>query len=761
MNLTWPIIPDHITLDGPDHSDRNKNALNGIGILKNDFLRGLLTEIASALRNPTTILEFPPGNNPPVRTDSISIHFDLHPPCRTFRDATDTCYCNRCDILHANLFKRLDEEHLAEAVEERISGADYQAAFEEEFKNVSDIHVQRSGKNCYLSYTCPILGYRELLFPVIFEKKVISVMFVGQLLVEGFIEQGKEFRSRFFEKHPDCFDFYNQTSPAKISPDLIEQIDLEWRRDNRNILTSDALHTLITQAFRELENLQSTLSTEMNSIRANFLTSRVNTYIQHVRESIKGSTLTGEEALSRFWKKIEATLGQMRKDFPAKHVIIFAKSSFSQEAPTELELVSGTGLSHNSYKRFSYRVANLPDEERHDSCTSQQYPELLDRLQGSKMDHEIDLIRIFPTPLVGHLLFIIWVRYDNTRWPRLTHPDPAEHLFNQTIPAFYTFLSHIYSSIWAHLAMESLSNTFRILGHEIGQLMFGMDGLRNQIFLNFSPSRDVPEEKIKVLNEDFRGFLAQLHFLTDGARRIVSDFATPQKELFWAFKEILYKWQNTYRLETEKRKIQIKVEPINRNDPYRPKIYGDVILLEELLYNLVNNAIKYCFPGTNIHIDCRKEDSSLYSDHIIFVTDYGIEFDKNATHFERYRRGENVKGIEGFGIGLYLSNKIARAHGGKIKVICTFLSEFNIPMLEQTLRKISRSEVVLPQAEVAAMEEEVLRLRQNGVLNKVVARTMDGRTIYEPKPDEVLQFYNKPTYEVKIKVHIPSKECAQ
>jgi hypothetical protein len=761
MNLTWPIIPDHITLDGPDHNDSSKKALNGIGIIKNDFLRGLLTQIASSLRNPATILEFPPNNSTPVKTDSISIHFDLHPPCRKFRDATDTRYCNHCDILHANLFKHLDEAGLAEAVEERIHSSDYQRAFENEYRRPSDIHVQRFANHCLLSYTCPILGYRELLFPVIFEKKVISVMFVGQLLVQDYLTQGREHRTIFFQNHHDCFDEYNSQNPDKVGPELIELIDQEWRKDPKNIMSSEVFNEFIAQVFDELDTLQATLTTEMMSIRENFLKSQVNKYIQEIRENTKNMTLTGEQVLTRFWKRIEPTLEQMRKDFPAQHITIFAKNSFSQEAPTELELVSGSGLSRNSYNRFTFNISKLTEQQRRDSCTSQQYPDLLDRLDGKiKRDPKNDLIRIFPTPLIGHLIFVIWVRY-NKKWPRLTRPDPADMLFNETIPTFYSFLSLIYSSIWAHLAMESLSNAFRILGHEIGQITFGMDALRNQIFQSYSGLREVSEDKFNLQNEDLSGYLAQLHFLTDGARRIVSDFPTPQCEYFWAFKEILYRWQYTYRLETLKRKIQIKVESIIKADPYRPQVYGDKLLLEELLYNLVNNAIKYCYPGTNIYIDCKKEESSIFSPHIIYVTDYGIEFDPNARHYERYRRGVNVKGIEGFGIGLYLANKIAHAHGGKIRVLCTLVSKYNIPMLEIALKRCAKKEFELPPADLQSMERELARLRQSGELEKITATNIDGNAIYYPTRNEILQFYAKPTFEVKIKVFIPSKESQQ
>ena len=88
--------------------------------------------------------------------------------------------------------------------------------------------------------------------------------------------------------------------------------------------------------------------------------------------------------------------------------------------------------------------------------------------------------------------------------------------------------------------------------------------------------------------------------------------------------------------------------------------------LRSLVYNLVNNAIKFVRPGNNpqIIISTQQVDDFF----ILSVKDngIGINADKQTAIFERYFRLENA--IEGSGLGLYLVKEIVNLSGGKIEV---------------------------------------------------------------------------------------------
>jgi two-component system, OmpR family, phosphate regulon sensor histidine kinase PhoR len=88
--------------------------------------------------------------------------------------------------------------------------------------------------------------------------------------------------------------------------------------------------------------------------------------------------------------------------------------------------------------------------------------------------------------------------------------------------------------------------------------------------------------------------------------------------------------------------------------------------LRSIIYNLVNNGIKFRYPDRQPEIFIKTEKES---DHIILsITDngIGIEEDKHVKIFSKYYRVENQ--IEGSGIGLYLINEIVKNNGGKILI---------------------------------------------------------------------------------------------
>ncbi len=95
-----------------------------------------------------------------------------------------------------------------------------------------------------------------------------------------------------------------------------------------------------------------------------------------------------------------------------------------------------------------------------------------------------------------------------------------------------------------------------------------------------------------------------------------------------------------------------------------PVILGDENRLEQVLSNLVSNALKYAPEG-----EIKISGSVLPEQVVICVSDEGPGIDaKDLPHiFDRFYRSTNaVKQTKGAGLGLYLARAIVEAHGGRI-----------------------------------------------------------------------------------------------
>jgi signal transduction histidine kinase len=96
------------------------------------------------------------------------------------------------------------------------------------------------------------------------------------------------------------------------------------------------------------------------------------------------------------------------------------------------------------------------------------------------------------------------------------------------------------------------------------------------------------------------------------------------------------------------------------------RFLGDPLLLEQLLAILVCNAAKYSPVDSPIEITGRRVGGSIR----ITVTDHGIGIpEADLPHlFEPYFRAANAARYHGSGIGLNLAARIARLHGGSVRV---------------------------------------------------------------------------------------------
>jgi len=99
-----------------------------------------------------------------------------------------------------------------------------------------------------------------------------------------------------------------------------------------------------------------------------------------------------------------------------------------------------------------------------------------------------------------------------------------------------------------------------------------------------------------------------------------------------------------------------------------PIILGDRDKLDQVLTNLINNAMKFSKPGTDVQVGGRVRDDQMVE---VCVSDSGCGIPPSEIPhiFERFYRGESVVvEARGSGLGLAISKSLVELHGGKIWV---------------------------------------------------------------------------------------------
>lgn len=108
--------------------------------------------------------------------------------------------------------------------------------------------------------------------------------------------------------------------------------------------------------------------------------------------------------------------------------------------------------------------------------------------------------------------------------------------------------------------------------------------------------------------------------------------------------------------ETQRIKVEIP--------PDLPRVSADPDRLERILINLLSNALKYSWPGTDVTLAGQSSDAEV----TISVSDHGpgIPPEDLRRLFRRFFRARAERAPHGLGLGLYITRQLVEAHGGRI-----------------------------------------------------------------------------------------------
>ncbi len=238
--------------------------------------------------------------------------------------------------------------------------------------------------------------------------------------------------------------------------------------------------------------------------------------------------------------------------------------------------------------------------------------------------------------------------------------DDANNLYGTVI---------IFNDVTELRNLEQMKTNFvSIVAHELRTPLTPMKGFVRTLL------DDVNEEW--YLREDRREFYTIIEENIDRLSRLIDDLLNISRIERMGAKGLEMKWE-----QVDLREIAESVATMQRGrtdrhtlvvdfDPTHIEIDTDRDMIQNVMHNIISNAIKYTPGGGEIRIIGRKEPltEERASSVVIGVKDHGMGLTEAALKQvgKKFFRGDKRPKASGTGIGLWLVNNIILAHKGEM-----------------------------------------------------------------------------------------------
>ncbi len=203
-----------------------------------------------------------------------------------------------------------------------------------------------------------------------------------------------------------------------------------------------------------------------------------------------------------------------------------------------------------------------------------------------------------------------------------------------------------------------------VIGHEFRTPLVGILGF-TKMLANNTKNED-EREMLNYIYQSAQRLNSTLNSVVTLAALETNQLEIKSNEI--DLMELIYNLYQSFEPIAKNKNISFDINIKNNST----KITFDENCLHQILYNLIDNAIKFTEKG-RVFVDCRiveKENSRKYIEFIIQDTGIGIKPSKFSTIFEPFRQiSEGTQRFyEGLGLGLTVTKKLVEKLNGTLEV---------------------------------------------------------------------------------------------
>lgn len=659
-----------------NETDEDEFKRGSSAIASHTYMRGLVMGICDKFAHPVVILQR--NNNPKncskcqlfgtdentafcsngkfLRLESTLFYDHWAKVCKKIREKEKKVQCCQRDEIIADFLLNNLKNRNKDIVTIDFNGEKIKA------------HItKKDGKNSHLCirYECPVSHYDEIAININVNG-IQGVMIIGQLLFSN----TPDAQLNEFKEKAKKLDYSEEEIKLLIDGAKVKKKNFihkntclgKAEKNNSDEVMSD--EEIIDEIFNRVENLEKSLE----------------------KEFVFKTDINVKELQEKMIKTFNDCYQQNEE---------FAKENIDEVKRCEEKYELLKRAFYSSLKMFCDATPSVT--ELYSSVPQGLYFNSVNVTEKIKTDSVQDLTLFLNTPsLTGSDEFI---KVSNDYYEFCKKLDVTEEKYvriiiktyrndeaiNKIFRGFLQYVCLYITELFAQYNGAQIYEYTTMMRHELGQLNEAVL-IRINTFQEATGKQDEDDYTYAFLSEcshvinDFKSH-AHSTMLRCNSSRYFTKLPDMHKELFYPYESFLYKWKYIYEKAARNKHVNFTMEPVQFSDLSRPRMYADESMIEQVAYNLTNNAIKYSIPGTTISIDCKL--NNLKNAYQLIVTNYGrlISEEERGQIFDYGFRGSNHNEASGSGLGLYLSKEIAKKHGGDLTLEFNKISNYDVSCL--------------------------------------------------------------------------------